>query len=282
MSYVYKYNFISPSKIFAEVKEELRSYFDTGVIDDLMFPRWTEFLVKKIGKAAYPVKQVVSKVEDYMTDLPENVYRIREVYLCHRVNEVEIPQANSTYVQKSYLTGENLTYEMCRGCVPDCVTIVEKTQGTVMFTFKLSNLLTPGNIYTASMCESECSRGQGSSSLYSYDIHGKKIVTRFRSGVIYINYYEETLDDDYNQQIPDFPEFEQYLKSYLKYKCFEVIYNSITDETYRQVESKFLFYKNQYEEDFIIVKNELMKKTAYQAVQDVTNKTYRQYWELEM
>lgn len=281
MSYVYKYNFISPSVIFAEVKEELRSYFDTGIIDDLMFPRWTDYIVRKIGKAAYPVKQKIAKVEDFMTDLPDQFYRMREVFICHRLDEVEIPQANSTYVQKSYLTGENLTYEMCRGCIPDCVTIVEKSRGTVMFTFKLSHLLTPGNIYTSTLCESSCDRGQGSNSLNSYDIHGKKIVVRFRTGTLYMTYYEESYDENYNQMIPDFPEFENYLKNYLKYKCFEVIYNSITDETFKQVESKLLFYKQQQEEAFIIVKGELMKKTPYQAVTDITNKTYRQYRELE-
>lgn len=281
MSYVYKYNFISPDRIFAEVKEELRSYFDTGIIDDLLFPRWTEYIVKKLGKAAYPTKQIILKVEDFMATLPENLYRVREVHVCHRINEIEIPDANSTYVQKSYLTGENLTYEMCRGCVPDCVTIVEKTKGTTLFTFKLSYILTPGNIETASLCESKCDRGQGSNSLHSYDIHGNKIVVRFREGTLYLTYYEETYDNNYNQMVPDFPEFEHYLRSYLKYKCFEIIYNTITDETYKQIEGKLLFYKQQQEEAFIIVKCELMKKTPYQAVRDITNKTYRQYRDLE-
>lgn len=281
MSYSYNYNFISPSKIFAEIKEELRSYFDTGIIDDMMFGRWTEYILKKIGKAAYPKKEVILKVEDFMTDLPENLYRVREVYQCHRVDSIEVPSANSTYVQKSYLNAQNLTYEMCEGCVPDCVTIVEKTQGSTIFTFKMSTLLVPGNIHTASMCDYQCDRGKGDNDLHSYDIHGNKIIVRFREGILYFKYYEESLDDDYNQQVPDFPEFENYLKNYIKYKCFEVIYNSVTDETYKQVEGKLLYYKQQYEEAFIIAKCELMKKTPYQTARDIT-KIYRRFRDLEM
>ena len=37
MSNYYKYNFISPEGIFAIIKEEFKSYYDTAAIDDLMF-----------------------------------------------------------------------------------------------------------------------------------------------------------------------------------------------------------------------------------------------------
>jgi hypothetical protein len=44
MSYYYHYNFISPEVVYATVKEEFKSYFDTGAIDDLMLPIWISVL----------------------------------------------------------------------------------------------------------------------------------------------------------------------------------------------------------------------------------------------
>jgi len=53
MSYYYKYNFVSPEPIYSIVKEELKSYFDTGAVDDLMFPTYlfltTSLLLEKLG-----------------------------------------------------------------------------------------------------------------------------------------------------------------------------------------------------------------------------------------
>ena len=55
MSYYYKYNFVSPEPIFAEVKEELRSYFDTGMVDDILFPKYVEDCLKRLGRSSYKI-----------------------------------------------------------------------------------------------------------------------------------------------------------------------------------------------------------------------------------
>lgn len=281
MSYTYKYNFISPEIYYAEVKEELRSYFDSGVVDDLMFSKWTGYAVRKMGNSSYRLGQVVLQVKDFEADLPKDFLRIREVYSCQKLDDIVVPSANSIYLQKSYLTNQNLTYDMCRGCVPDCVTIVEKTTGHVVFTFRLARLLHPGNIDTKSRCINEYGVN-GVHDFDMFDIHEGKIITKFREGVIYVTYYEEAVDDNFNSLIPDFPEFENYLKSWLRYKIFETIFNNVTDETFNQVQAKLQYYEQKYNEAFIICKTEFMKKTPYQAVRDIRNKVYRRYWELEM
>lgn len=47
MSYYYKYTFTSPESIYSLVKEEFKSYFDTGAVDDLLFPTYLDKCLKK-------------------------------------------------------------------------------------------------------------------------------------------------------------------------------------------------------------------------------------------
>ena len=49
MSYYYKYDFVSPEPLYATVKEELKSYFDTGAVDDLIISYLSRQMSKKDG-----------------------------------------------------------------------------------------------------------------------------------------------------------------------------------------------------------------------------------------
>ena len=64
MSYYYKYNFVSPSPIYAVVKEELKSYFDTGAVDDLLFPTYLDKCLRKPGRATYVISEEILYIED--------------------------------------------------------------------------------------------------------------------------------------------------------------------------------------------------------------------------
>ena len=55
MSYRHNYNFISPEPIFAIIKEELKAYYDTGSIDDIMFNTYLNKCLNKLGLATYTI-----------------------------------------------------------------------------------------------------------------------------------------------------------------------------------------------------------------------------------
>ena len=57
MSYYYKYKFTSPQPTYAIVKEELKSYFDTGIVDDLMFPTYLNKCLSKLSRATKPISE---------------------------------------------------------------------------------------------------------------------------------------------------------------------------------------------------------------------------------
>ena len=99
MSYYYKYNFVSPEPIFATVKEELKSYFDSGAVDDLMFPSYVNKCLSHLGKGSYNIVEQVLYIEDYQVRLPDNFYAVREAWLCADINGFPYRTPNSFYSQ---------------------------------------------------------------------------------------------------------------------------------------------------------------------------------------
>lgn len=86
MSYYYKYDFTSPEGIYATIREELRSYMDAGVIDDLMFPTYLDKCLRKLGRSTYVITETVLFVEDFVSRLPDNFYAVREAWMCVEVS----------------------------------------------------------------------------------------------------------------------------------------------------------------------------------------------------
>src|SRR5680860_826812 len=99
MSYYYKYQFISPEGIYSTVREELKSYFDTGAIDDLLFATYTDKCLKKLGKSSYTITQEALFIEDFEARLPDNFHAVREAWMCTSISARSYQSASSFYSQ---------------------------------------------------------------------------------------------------------------------------------------------------------------------------------------
>ena len=55
ISNYYKYPFESPEPLYAKIKLELKSYFDTGAVDDLLFPVYIKYCLDKLGRLSYDI-----------------------------------------------------------------------------------------------------------------------------------------------------------------------------------------------------------------------------------
>lgn len=99
MSNYYKYNFVSPESIFALVKEELKSYFDTGAVDDLLFPTYVNKCLRKLQKGSYPIVEELLFIEDFEARLPDNFNAVREAWMCGEINSSIYTNSNSLYLQ---------------------------------------------------------------------------------------------------------------------------------------------------------------------------------------
>lgn len=281
MSNYYKYNFISPDNLYTLIKEEFRSYFDAQVVDDLLFPIWTERCLKKLGRATHKIKEDVLNLDDFQSRLPQDFYAVREAWLCTDVGSLEYKTQGATYMQvteEMYKIWEScgdysVTCSTCDTCLfPDTVRAIYKKQDTFSFTFRKSYLLKPGNISAINQCDYGCAN-IGSTAPETFDIRDNKFITNFRNGSVYLIYYALETDEQGTQLIPDNIRIQEYIEKYIKYKLFEMLSNGVTDETFNQIQSKLSFYKQEADEALVIAQIELKKETIYQKM-DAIEQSY--------
>lgn len=260
ISYYYKYNFVSPEPIYTQVKEELKSYFQTGVIDDILFPKYTEDCLKKLGRSSYKIEENIFQIEDFEFRLPDNFHAVRELWLTTPF-EQSYQMPSSCYEQATIrVTPERDRCDPGDFCAPKEIKVTYKTTGTVIQRFECHHLLKPGNVNAKENCTLD-SYNRFSDSLESFDIRGGKIVTNFPSGTVYMVYYVKEYDENENQLIPDNVRIQDYIYKELYYQCFRNIYNNVSDETLAQIERKMMLYKQDRDEAKVIAETEIKKQT---------------------
>lgn len=286
MSYYYKYNFASPEPIFAIVKEELKSYFDSGAIDDLMFPTYVNKCLRHLGRGSYVISEQLLEIEDYEARLPDNFIAVREAWACMEYALRPYQTANSFYSQASSVNtiqvspiiagGEPCGNPICEdptcgGCMPELIQAVYKTNGEIARSFVRTHLLKPGNISARKQCSvgymenyREFMHHTYSSGVDSFDVRDNKFVTNYRQGLVLLIFYAEDFDDIGNQLIPDNYFVAEYVEKFIKYKMFETITNQVMDETFNQMQQKLQYYKQQSDEAYILALTEMKKPTPWQ------------------
>lgn len=300
MSYYYKYKFVSPDPLFARVKEEMKSYFDAGMTDDLLFPLWTDDCLKKLGKSSFKVEPTLLFIDMFEAKLPPDFISVREAWLTASTNSHEYMLPGSYY--RSITTTLGKPYDACNPavscdpCNPDILEVVTKTTNTTSHPIRLRYLLKPGNISVVRKGDAhgvskvnEAFYGQppgsqaaqvdypilpeeeglgclnySSTSQDTFDIRDGKMVTNFRRGEVYMMYYSYQTDNAGYQLIPENYRIQEYIRSYLKQKIFEQLFNQITDESFQQIERKFIMFKQMSDEAYILADIEIKKQTIYQ------------------
>lgn len=277
MSYYYKYNFVSPEPIFGVVKEELRTYFEAGAVDDLLFPIWMNRTLKKLGRATNAIRETLLEQEDFESKLPPDFHAVREAWLC---NEIEpwVQRPNAKYDQVFFrITPVEQECNTCLDCVPEVLRVTYKSteSGPVPgMTFRRIHLLKPGNIETKANHHLPL-MNLNSSASDSYDIRGNKFVTNLRKGLVHLIYYTIETDGNDYQLIPDNYWIQECVKRFIKYKVFEQLWNQTTDESYNQIKQKMDYYKSSYEEGWIMADIEIKKRTVNEIQMDINRNVHR-------
>jgi len=289
MSNYYKYNFISPEPVYATVKEELKSYFDTGAVDDLLFPTYLNKCLNKLGRTTYSIVPVILEVEDFEARLPDNFYAVREAWMCSEIPQLPYQDASSFYSQAASQTTIQLApltiggtdcnnpacySPSCAGeCMPLLIQAVYKTNQSVARSYRQEYLLKPGNISASGKCDVSYTRNftPGASGLDSFDIRDNKFVTNFRNGVVHLLMYSTSYDEGGNQLIPDNYRIREFVEAFLKYKIFETLTNQTNDETFNQLQQKLVYHKQLHDEAFIMADIEVKKQDAWTRQRRIKN-----------
>lgn len=290
MSYYYKYKFTSPEGIYSIVSEEMKSYMDTGAIDNLMWPTYLNKALNHLGKSSYYITEELLYMEDFQARLPDNFFSVREAWLCAEINALPYQTANSFYSQATSQTtikvSPNTTNEVCANpsctgcgeCMPELIQTVYKTNNEIARSFKKTYLLKPGNISVKKHCDLECVNFNASGP-DSFDIHDNKFITNFRNGTVYLVFYATEYDDCQNQLVPDNHYIKEYVEKFIKFKMFETLCNQTNDETYNQLREKKAEAKLASDESFILAKTEIMKQTVQQKLMSIKrqNNSFQKY-----
>ena len=303
MSYYYKYNFISPEPVYSTVKEELKSYFDTGAVDDLLFPTYLDKCLKKLGRTTYVIAEQPLYIEDFQARLPDNFVAVREAWMCTEIPQYPYQSANSFYSQAASQTTIQVSPYIsgtvpctnpqcttgCPTCMPELIQAVYKTNNSVARSYQQQYLLKPGNISARGNCDVEYTNAwqfteyapplheftPGAAGYDSFDIRDNKFVTNFRNGIVHLIFYVTEYDAVGNQMIPDNYRIREFVEAFIKYKVFEMLSNQLTDETFQQISHKLSYYKQLSEEAYIMADIEIKKQTPWEKQRRVRNDLQR-------
>jgi hypothetical protein len=303
MSYYYKYNFISPEPVYSTVKEELKSYFDTGAVDDLLFPTYLDKCLKKLGRTTYVIAEQPLYIEDFQARLPDNFVAVREAWMCTAIPQYPYQSANSFYSQAASQTTIQVSPIIsgtvpctnpqcttgCPTCMPELIQAVYKTNNSVARSYQQQYLLKPGNISARGNCDVEYTNAwqfteyapplheftPGAAGYDSFDIRDNKFVTNFRNGIVHLIFYVTEYDAIGNQMIPDNYRIREFVEAFIKYKVFETLSNQLTDETFQQISQKLAYYKQLHDEAFIMADIEIKKQTPWEKQRRVRNDLQR-------
>ena len=304
MAYYYKYNFVSPEPVYSTVKEELKSYFDTGAVDDLMFPTYLDKCLQKLGRSSYVIAEQTLDISGYEARLPDNFFAVREAWMCTEIpSNYPYQTANSFYSQAASQTTIQVSPIIsgtvpctnpqcttgCPTCMPDIIQAVYKTNQQIARSIKREYLLKPGNISCQGKCDVSYTDAwefytppppvheftPGSASYDSFDIRDNKFVTNFSCGVVHMIFYATDYDAVGNQLIPDNYRIREFVEAFLKYKVFETLANQINDEAFNQIQQKLVYYKQLHDEAFIMANIEIKKQDAWTKQRRVRNDLQR-------
>lgn len=271
-SYYYNYSFISPASLFAEVREEMKSYFATAVVDDTMFPIYTEQALKKLGLAVLQKKETVLELENMAACLPEDFKSVREVWACF-TEYFSLPDSRSVYHCDSYVISSDPDIDPCNPCPcpQECATkiqVLHKTTGTRVFSFSHSYRLSPATSTAQSYCSADA-HTDSIPAADTFEIRDGKIHTAATEGIIHLLYYSEQRDDSQVLLIPDNIRITSFIKAMLKLKLYEQIFNEVSDESFKQAEYKYQISQQAYYEALADAQTEVKKQTLEQKMNSI-------------
>lgn len=268
-------NYIHSSALYAEIKEELSSYFNTGAVDDIMFPTWTDYCLKRLKKTTYKIKDTVLEINNHKVSLPDDFNSVRSIWSCNtHYTSVFSPRLKYRQYDIRLTPPKKCEHPQeipceCDPCNTDAeYQVTDKITQEMILGFKKFHLLKPANSRTKDKCGGNC-LNFAPTCYDTFDVDGCNLHTTIDSGMLYMEYYAEVLNDEGNQMIPDNVYIQEYISNYIKFKIFEKLLNSTTDETFNQMSYKYQLAEKNMNQSYVLADIELKKKTRAQMSEDI-------------
>jgi hypothetical protein len=259
-------NFITSEPLIAEVKQELKSYFEAGAVSEVLIPTFIDQALRKLKVMVLKPEDAVLHFVNYKSELPCDFALLDRATLY----DSDITFSAGMVALKGYWYQ---SYEILQGCV-DCTPKTEYFEQLMIPTpgFKIT-MKNPKWLRVYHGSKSLCTEGCPNLTHPSPDviqIHDNRTVSAsFEEGCIYVRYFARPVDDEGIPMVPEVLEVEEYIKSYLKFKFFEMLWHSQLDESSAQIERKFQYYKQDQLAKLQAAFSYLLTKTKQQSADSV-------------
>ena len=258
-------NYITSEPLIAEVKQELKTYFEAGAISEVLIPSFIDQALRKLKVLALRPEEAVIRFEDYKSEFPPDFYLL-DYALSYSTN-IYWDTAVGSVVGSWYKSIQS------DGCVTGPSSIEMYEAITIPMPGYRITMERPKWIRVYAGSTSLCVEGCENLKVTSTDIitinPHKKASASFREGCVYVRYFSRPADDDGIPMIPEILEVEEYVKSYLKFKFFEQLWHSVIDESSKQVTDKLMYYKKDQLEKLQAAFNYLMTKSKQEIADSI-------------
>jgi len=258
-------NFIPAEALVAEVKQELKHYFEAGAISEVLIPTFVDQALRKLKVMVLQPEEVVLHFVNYKSELPCDFALLDRA----AIYESDITFYSGINSLKGYWY-QSIETAGCTTVEPKqeyFEQIVVPTPG-----FKIV-MRQPRTVRVYHGSKTLCTEGCPNINTQSPDVlkieNNRTVSSTFEEGCVYVRYFSRPTDDDGIPMVPEILEVEEYIKSYLKFKFFEMLWHGVVDETVNQITNKFQYYKQDSLQKLQAAFAYLLTKTKQQSADSV-------------
>jgi hypothetical protein len=259
-------NFISSEPIVAEVKQELKSYFEAGAISEVLIPTFIDQSLRKLKVMVLQPEETVAHFVNYKSELPCDFALLDRAALYD--SQIEFSSGITTMNGYFYMSSDcSFSGECCNDKTEYFEQIFVSNPG-----FKISmKMPRPIRVYHGSkaLCTEQCANLYAPGPDIIQINNNRTMSASFEEGCIYVRYFARPTDEFGIPKIPEILEVEEYIKAYLKFKFFEMLWHSQLDESAAQIERKFQYYKQDQLAKLQAAFGYLLTKTKQQSADSV-------------
>lgn len=220
--------FKSCKNLFARLSRTFRTLIDANIVDDNDFYGYVSEVIKTLGISAYQENDEVLKIENGKVKLPCNFKSLHAAYKC---GKFEIGK-NERHLQNISVFENDITCSTVirntRNCELECKgdKVIERVEikqyvndNDYLHGWYKNPILLKLSPNVKQFCSDKC-LNIGCKNFDEINIDNGYILTNFKEGTIYIQYYGFPLDIDGYPMIPDEQVIEKACEWYITYNIF--------------------------------------------------------------
>lgn len=215
-------------EIMSNVKLELKSYDEVGIIDESNLFKHFEWIFNRLNTGVMQKYSLILDVEDFKAEIPFNFKMLDWIYKCSSCSSGQNTyryylHQPYTWKQQDYV--KKICYDKC--CIKEehevitRSTWIETTEQVDTFCDK--KLLSLHEAVPKDKIFCDCPNIHCFSENY-FNMDKKNFYFNFEEGTVYIHFWGYEVDEDNLPVIPDDPYIQKAIEDYLIFKAFSSIY----------------------------------------------------------